>query len=116
MSIILGQHYLVEYEGCDANYLRVLKTTEPLLLEAVNRSGATYVSHMSHQFEPEGVSMIVMIEESHFSLHTWPEHSFASLDIFTCGEMDATIAIEYLSTVFRSSDTRVRAFDRGIGI
>jgi len=114
MSIILGKHYFVEYELCDASQLRFLGETEPALLEAIRLSGATYVSHLAHQFEPEGVSLIVMIEESHFSLHTWPEHACAALDIFTCGEMDATTAIEHLTECFQASETRVRTVDRCI--
>ena len=109
----LGQHYLVEFVDCDPERLKFLSTVEPDLLEAVKRAEAQYVSHSTKQFEPEGVSLVVMIEESHFSIHTWPENGCAALDIFTCGEMKAMEAINYLSRAFAAERTQTRVLARG---
>ncbi|MDA1073677.1 MAG: adenosylmethionine decarboxylase [Proteobacteria bacterium] len=111
--ITLGQHYLIEFVGCDADRLSYVEQVEPALLEAVRQSKASYVDHRAHQFAPVGVSLVVMIEESHFSIHTWPEHRFAALDIFTCGEMNAQAAIDHLSAAFAATHTNVRVIARG---
>ena len=67
-----------------------------------------------HQFEPEGVSGVLLIAESHLSVHTWPEDGFAAVDIFTCGEeMDADVAIKVLTVAFRAERTVVKVVTRG---
>ena len=56
------------------------------LLDAAAAAGATVVGEVFHKFAPQGVTGIVCIAESHISIHTWPEHAYAAVDIFTCGK------------------------------
>lgn len=114
MEKVLGKHYLVEYLRCDRERLERAGPVESDLLDAVRASGATYITHKVRQFEPAGVSAMVFIAESHFSLHTWPEHGYAGLDIFTCGEMSAEAAIELLGRKFKASEVRTQVIERGI--
>lgn len=82
----LGTHLLVELYGCDGAKLNNPPEIEAAMNEAAKASGATVVSSHANLFNPHGVSAVVIIAESHLTLHTWPEHGYAALDVFTCGE------------------------------
>ena len=56
------------------------------MLEAVKSAGGTYVTDVFHHFSPHGVSGVIVISESHVTIHSWPEHGYAAVDVFTCGE------------------------------
>ncbi len=113
MTPVFGRHYLVECIGCDPEPLRRVEDVRPQFLDAVAKSGATVVAHHFHQFVPHGVSGMVFISESHFSLHTWPECGYVALDILTCGRMDPRKAISFLKEVWNASETRIRVMARG---
>lgn len=108
-----GKHYLVELTGCDPARLRRVEDVREPFLEAARLSGATLLGSQFHQFEPEGVSAMIFIAESHFALHTWPEHGYAAFDVLTCGVMEPERAIDSLKTFFRAGSTEVRIFTRG---
>lgn len=110
---VFGQHYLVEYIGCDAGVLEYVDDVKPLLLEAARLSRATVLETAFKQFEPVGVTGILLIAESHFSLHTWPEDRYAGFDILTCGDMDAEKAVDYLAEKLSAQDVRRRVISRG---
>jgi len=81
----LGRHLLLELRECNVAVLDDLKYLENALVSAAKDSGATVLDKSFHHFAPQGVSGVVLIAESHLSLHTWPEHAYAAVDIFTCG-------------------------------
>lgn len=81
----LGKQLLVEFTGCDPDRLRDLEGVTEAMLAAARASGATIVTHSFHRFDPWGVSGAVIISESHLAIHTWPEHGYAAVDLFTCG-------------------------------
>lgn len=83
--MILGHHTLIELHGCDDAMLRDAAAVRTLMLEAVARSGGTYVTDIFHHFSPHGISGVIVIAESHVTIHTWPEHGYAAADVFTCG-------------------------------
>jgi S-adenosylmethionine decarboxylase len=80
----LGQHSLFDLYDCDATKLADRDVVREAMLEAVRQSGGTIVAEIFHQFSPHGVSGVVVIAESHLTVHTWPERSFAAVDLFTC--------------------------------
>ncbi|HJV91229.1 MAG TPA: adenosylmethionine decarboxylase [Holophagaceae bacterium] len=86
----LGRHMLVEFTGCDEGRLADLDLITEAMLRAARAAGATVLTHRFHRFAgPEGgqgVSGAVIISESHLAIHTWPEHAYAAVDLFTCGE------------------------------
>ena len=84
--LALGRHLTIEYHDCDARVLADVKGMENIFVEAARRSGATVLESSFHAFQPQGVSGIVVICESHFAVHAWPEHDYAAVDIFTCGD------------------------------
>jgi S-adenosylmethionine decarboxylase len=82
----LGRQVTIEYYECGATAFLDVDHVENALLKAAKDSGATIISSSFHQFEPQGVSGVVVIAESHFTIHAWPEHDYAAVDIFTCGD------------------------------
>ena len=82
----LGTHLLLDLKECNAELLDDVDYIREVVLDAAREAGATVVGETFHKFRPIGVTGIVAIAESHISIHTWPEHSYAAADIFTCGE------------------------------
>lgn len=110
----LGKHLIVELYGCSSELLNNLVQVEKILIEAVELSNATIVQPVFHHFSPHGISGVVVIAESHFSIHTWPEYGYCALDIFTCGEqIDADASLRYLKKQFQASNMSVMEIKRG---
>jgi S-adenosylmethionine decarboxylase proenzyme len=98
----LGKHLLLELNDCKYSLLNDIDLIRDTLIAAANASGATILGESFHRFSPQGVSGVVLIAESHLSIHTWPEHGYAGADIFTCGttvqpEKAAELIIERLN-------------------
>lgn len=113
-SRVFGQHFLVEFIGCDAKTISHVDQVQPILLESARISEATIVEHFFKQYEPIGVTGIILISESHFSVHTWPEDQYVAFDILTCGPMYPEKAIDYLAQKFAAKDVRKQVLTRGI--
>ena len=84
MSKLLGRHLLVELYGCDRDRLDDAEYLKSHGVAASQAMGATVVGAHAHRFQPVGVSVVVVLSESHLALHTWPERGTASIDIFVC--------------------------------
>ena len=111
----LGRHLIVEYAECRRDRLDDADYLENAMLEAVRKSGATIVRSVFHRYAPQGVSGVVVIAESHMSIHTWPEYGYAAVDFFTCGtSVDPYKAYEYLKEMLGSKDGSVTEVGRGI--
>lgn len=82
----LGRHLVIELYKCSGAKLNDVTHIEQSMIRAARDSGATVLNSTFHHFQPFGVSGVVVIQESHLAIHTWPEYGFASLDLFTCGE------------------------------
>lgn len=82
----LGRHLLLELKDCNRELLSDLSFLRNTMLSAAREAGATIIGDSFHPFPPYGgVSGVVIIAESHLSIHTWPEYGYAAVDIFTCG-------------------------------
>ncbi len=81
----LGRHLAVEYYNCDPKTLTNIGAIEDILVGAAKAAKAHIVDVVFHSFNPHGISGVVVVEESHLAIHTWPEYGIASVDIFTCG-------------------------------
>lgn len=111
----LGRHILAEFTDCDRNILNDLDAIRSLLTEAARRSGATIVETLFHEYNPHGLSGVIVIAESHISIHTWPEYGYASVDFFTCGErVNPWEGCRYLEQGLGCTSLYTREFDRGI--
>lgn len=112
---ILGRHLIVELTDCDNAILNNLELLEEYLNESVRKSGATIVKSNFHRYNPRGVSGVVVIAESHISIHTWPEYGYAAVDFFTCGEsIDPYKAYEYMKKMLKADKATVSEIKRGI--
>jgi len=99
----LGRHILVELYDCDKEALNDLDLIREVMLKAAIDCGAVVLGESFHRFSPQGVSGVVVIAESHISIHTWPEYGYAAADVFTCGtsvnpEIAAGVLIEQLGS------------------
>jgi len=93
----LGRHILAEFYGCDFALLNDLPKLQEAAERAVQASGATILSTHFRHFEPHGVTGVIIVTESHFTLHSWPEHGYLALDYFTCSaRVDMALAIELM--------------------
>ena len=104
----LGRHILIELQDCNKGALNDLGFLRDAMVTAAVDCGAVVLGDSFHRFSPQGVSGVVVIAESHLSIHTWPEYGYAAVDIFTCGttvvpEKAAEVLIEKLGSQNHSS-------------
>jgi S-adenosylmethionine decarboxylase len=112
---ILGRHLVAELTDCDVNILNNLTALKRILPEAARQSGALVVESVFHSYNPQGLSGVVVIAESHLSIHTWPEYGYAAVDCFTCGtSVDPYKAMEYLKAALACKNLKVQEIKRGI--
>lgn len=84
------------------------------MIQAAKIAKATIVADVFHEFNPHGLSGVVVIAESHIAIHSWPEHQCASVDIFTCSkDMEPQAAIDFLTRIFKAQKVDVKSIDRG---
>lgn len=83
---VFGQHWLIELWDCPVDRLMDPDRVEGILRRAAKKSGVKVVNGFFQHFSPFGVSGFLVITESHFAIHTWPEHGYAAIDLFTCGD------------------------------
>ncbi|MBI4423235.1 MAG: adenosylmethionine decarboxylase [Elusimicrobia bacterium] len=112
----LGRHLLLDLYSCDRGVLSDVSAVEHVLVAAAKATGARVVDVVFHAFSPHGVSGVVVIAESHLSIHTWPEFRFASVDIFTCGTtVDPWKARAVLRRGFKAKRVEAQEIGRGAG-
>ncbi len=105
-ALALGRQITIEYYECGPLVFLDTDGVEKAMLDAARESGATVISSNFHKFEPQGVSGVVVIAESHFTIHAWPEHNYAAVDIFTCSDsIDLDAAVESIRNSFQSKNT-----------
>jgi len=110
----LGSHLIIELYDCDPKILDSVNTVKSILNKAVEISGATPLESCFHQFSPQGVSGVIVIAESHFTIHTWPENSYAAIDIFTCGhQIKKETAMNYMKDEFKAGKLEFQELKRG---
>jgi S-adenosylmethionine decarboxylase proenzyme len=112
---VLGYHTLLEFHGCPPSELCDSKKVENTFLEAAKLSQAHVINTTFHHFNPHGISGVVIISESHFAIHTWPEHGYAAIDFFSCSEnLKIEKAIEYLKKQLKPTHINAVEFKRGL--
>ncbi len=110
----LGRHILVEFTDCNSDILNDVETVEKAMVEAAKTAGATVINSTFHHFSPWGISGVVVIQESHLAIHTWPEYRYAAVDLFTCGEtVDPWVSFEFLKKAFQSNKYSALEMNRG---
>lgn len=111
----LGKHLLVELHGCDLEALKSIDLIRETMISAAKVANATIVGVSFHEFSPFGVSGVVVIAESHLSIHTWPEYRYAAVDIFTCGDLlRPEVAADYIALKLKCKNVSVVEVRRGL--
>jgi S-adenosylmethionine decarboxylase len=108
-----GRHLLADLYHCSADLLNNAPALEALMVQAAEKIGATLVGVQFNQFNPIGVSGVVIIAESHLTIHTWPEIGFAAVDFFTCGQLNAQPGVDFLAKALKAGKVELKQFDRG---
>jgi S-adenosylmethionine decarboxylase len=108
-----GVHLIIDvYE---ANRLDDIDHIETTLRRCVDAAGATLLHVHVHHFQPNGVSGVAVLAESHISIHTWPEAGYAALDVFMCGKADPDKCVPVLREAFGARRIAVSELLRGQG-
>ena len=110
----LANHQIVEFNGCEEAKIDNSDFVRKIFLEAAKLGSATIVSECFHEFSPYGLTGVLVIAESHISIHTWPEHKYAAVDIFSCGnKVDYNKIIDYLKDKLKCKNFSSTSINRG---
>jgi len=114
MNKFLGKQIMVELYGCNSDKINDQSFISGSMTEAAIKAKATIVKKYFHEFSPYGISGTIVIAESHINIHTWPEHNYAAIDIFTCGEdLLPLAAAEHLKSEFEADKMETTECTRG---
>lgn len=116
MTTSLGTHITWDVYNCSADTLSFIPAVKQVLNSIVEELQLTKVNESYKQFEPIGVTGFILLEESHVSIHTWPEHEFAAVDIFSCKPFDAAKIQTLLMKSFVSDKVIIKQIERGEAI
>jgi len=112
----MGRHVVSELWECDRHLLNDADEVERIMVNAALESGAEVREVVFHKFHPHGVSGVVVISESHLTIHSFPEHGYASVDVYTCGDrIDPKVASDYIGRGLRAGRVESVKLDRGLG-
>ncbi len=107
------RHILFTLRGCPFGLLDDEAHIRNVLANAATLSESTLLGIQSHKFQPQGVTAVALLAESHISIHTWPEKGMAVCDIFTCGEhTKPKKGMEYMKMMFNAKDITSKSFIR----
>lgn len=111
----IGYHYIVEAAGCDKEILGNPDGMREILIQAARAGDMGVRTSYFYRFAPSGVSGVVIVAESHLSVHSWPEKGYAALDVFVCGETaKPEQAIHFILENLGCTDAHVTEIKRGI--
>ena len=113
-KVSLGNHYLIDLYECDKSLLNDPIAVKNTIHSIIDKIGTRLISENYKEFSPVGISGFAIISESHISIHTWPEYSFAAIDIFSCNKAVADEISEYVKTQFGSKICEVINHERGL--
>ena len=109
-----GIHLLADFHGIAAGLLLSCDAIDTLLRQAALAAGATILHGHFHSFGPQqGVTGVLLLAESHISIHTWPEYGFAAADIFMCGDAQPQLALAIIDAALSPSSRSIQTISRG---
>lgn len=110
----IGQHCTWDIYNCDCDKLSFVPYIEQVLHKIVDNLSLSKVNAAFKQFQPVGVTGFILLEESHISIHTWPEHNFAAVDVFSCNPFDVDTVKQMLGELLHSDRIVCHSWERGI--
>jgi len=108
----MGKHFLLNLYGCSSVLLNDEQFLIDLMENAAIASGASVLKTVSHKFDPQGVTAICLLSESHISIHTWPEEGKAALDVYTCGSANPKIGCDIIIAQLNPSEYKLNYIQR----
>lgn len=110
-----GHHVILDLYGCDPYILDDYDYLYEVMCDAMSLANAHLLNLAGHKFEPQGVTLLALLAESHASIHTWPQEEYAALDVYTCGEnMNTRRAVEYWKEKLRAKKTKEKELLRSV--
>ncbi|QTD42983.1 adenosylmethionine decarboxylase [Sporosarcina sp. Te-1] len=111
---IVGHHILLELHDCNVALLNDVQRIKTIMCQAAEKAKAMVVTEHFHHFSPYGISGVVIIQESHLTIHTWPEYGYAAIDIFTCSsKLDLQEAVQFITKKFNAGNVTQHYLHRG---
>ncbi len=111
---VLGKHAIIDLSGCNLEILKNSSLMQDILVKAANLADVTIVGSMDHLFSPHGYTAVLVLEESHISLHTWPEFEYVSIDLYSCNlQTDFRGIADFLADQFQAKITSFTLLERG---
>ena len=111
--MVVGKHAIIDINDCKVN-IDDLEIIKKILLDSAKEAKLNVVDIVFHEFEPIGISGVVVLAESHIAVHTWPEYNFVAADAFTCGTtMDPKVVLEIIAKKLNSNNYKIKDFNRG---
>lgn len=109
-----GTHIMADLYQCNLVMLDDIEALRTHLLSSVEQIGATVEHEVFHRFKSDGVSGVIVLSESHLSIHTWPTRGYASVDSYTCGGLDPLPGIRFLAQAIGAVSMRFVEIARGL--
>ena len=109
-----GRHLILDFWGCDAAALNDAPALEAALVRAAEAADGHILRRVVHAFAPQGVTGLLLLAESHLSIHTWPERGYAAIDFYTCGTADPSRAEAPLAEALRPAHIARQLLVRGV--
>jgi len=110
----LGSHLIAETYFSNSDILNDEDKLKEALIDSAIYGDMTVINSISHKFSPHGVTALVLLAESHISIHTWPEYGYAAIDIFACGEGNPHKSLERLKELLPIKEVKVLNVERGL--
>ncbi len=113
-DFVLGKHAIIDLSGCDSEIIRNCDLIRDILIQATQIANITVLDMVEHYFKPEGYTAVLVLEESHLSIHTWPEYNYVSIDLYSCNLQTNFQAVkDFLSDKFQATVTKFTLLERG---
>ncbi|NJB35012.1 adenosylmethionine decarboxylase [Croceivirga sp. JEA036] len=109
----IGIHATWDAYNCNADAISFVDKVEGVLHAITDTLDLKEVNGSFKQFEPIGVTGVILLEESHISIHTWPEHNYAAIDVFSCKAFDADLVTEIIKKELLSNQVETTILKRG---
>lgn len=110
-----GRHLILDLYECDQELLDDYNELERLLQVALNMAGAKILRVFGEKFQPQGVTLLALLAESHASIHSWPELGYVAIDLYTCGDTTNTHrAAEFLKKKLKAKQSEEKELVRSI--
>lgn len=111
---MIGHHTIWDIYNCTSIKIKFVEPIKEILNQIVTEIHLTKVSESYKQFEPFGATGFILLEESHISIHTWPEHNFVAIDVFSCRAFDIDKINSLLNSYFETDEIKTKVIKRGL--